>query len=252
MKKTIPLFFLLGLLVIACDEANLRNPNITADKTNKEFFLNEKGDTVILYYRDDGTIRSKVTIKNRYKNGPAFNYYDNGSIQHEIHYRNGYKHGLAKYYYETGELYRETSYVDGYIEGIRRLYYKSGALKAEIPYKKGILQEGTKEYSSSGTLRNDYPDLIIKKVIAQDQKNFYLQFSLDPEKSKVRYFLEITFNNGRGIIELDKYTRDGIVTYPFRPPPELMEKMEIKAEINTRRGNPMILSKKINLASLKN
>lgn len=252
MNKAFLSFIVLFLLFYSCENINLKNKNVQVEKPGREIFINENGDTVVFYYRDDGSIRSKVTINNRYKNGPAFNYYKDGTVQHELNYRNGLKHGLVRYYYESGELYRETTYVNGDKEGIRRIYYQSGEIKAEIPYKKGQLEEGTKEYSKSGRLITDYPKIEIKKIYASDNKNFYLQISLDPPKKKVIYYIELKAKGAIGRIELDRYTKNGVVNYPFDYPPSVIEKMYVKAEISTRKGTPIILSKEINLAALKN
>ncbi len=251
MKKISLLFILFSQLIFSCDQIDFKKVSEPIEKSYKEIFINEKGDTVVFRYRDNGTIRSQVTISKKRKNGPAFNYYEDGTVQNEFVYKDGFKHGIARFFYETGELYRETNYKDGQMDGLRRLYYKNGAIKAEIPYLKGQLQEGTKEYSSSGNLKTDYPEIVVKRIYASDRKNFYLQFSLNPEKSRAIYYLEVTLQNTHGRIYLDKYTKDGIVTYPFERPSSLMEKMQIKAEIRTRRGNPMILSKDINIAALK-
>jgi hypothetical protein len=204
---------------------------------------------VVFYYRDDGSVRSKVTVKNKRKHGPSYNYYGDGTVQMEINYREGVKQGVARYFHESGKLYRETNYKDGLINGMRRYYYKSGSIKAEVPYKNGFLQEGTIEYTGSGKVISDYPEIIIKKVRASNNINYNLKISLDPPKSKVTYYLELQFEGGVGRIDLENYTREGIVNFPFERLPPVANKIQVKAEIKSRRGIYIILSKDLKLIS---
>jgi hypothetical protein len=251
MKKAVLFITIFSLAFLSCNDLSFKKKEVRIEKKGRQIFLNEKGDTVVFNYRDDGTILSKFTIKNKYKNGLAFNYYDDGTVQHELNYKDGVKHGVAKYFYESGKLYRETFYVNGQIDGLRKIYYENGKLQAEIPYVLGQLTDGTVEYTNRGILITSYPTIDVKRIKTADKNNIYLQFSVDPPKSVIRYYLFVTFKGGSGKIELDQYTNNGVVTYPLPGPSSSLQKMQIKAEIKTRKGHPMILSKDINLYSLR-
>ena len=113
MKKAFLFIIIFSQAFLSCNDFIFKKKEVRMDNKGKEIFLNENGDTVVFNYRENGTILSKVTIKGRYKNGPAFNYYDDGTVQHEFNYKDGVKHGVARFFYESGKLYRETFYVNG-------------------------------------------------------------------------------------------------------------------------------------------
>jgi hypothetical protein len=250
MKNPILFFALMFFVFGSCEHFNTRRI-VTSKGESKEIIVNENGDSIMVYYRTDGTIRSKATFKGRYKNGPAYNYYVDGKVQNEIHYNDGYKHGIAKWYYESGRLYRETNYINGQKDGIQKFYYETGELKAEVPYKMGQLQLGTKEYLKSGKLFKDYPEIIVKTIDNMRVKNSYsLQFSLKPPRSKVEFYLVKIVGGKEAKVSLESFTRDGVAEYEYTiyPGYSIMEKVEVRAETKSKHGIPVILRRTYNLA----
>lgn len=251
MKKQILIISLIILVFSSCDHFNTNRVATSKGGESKEVVVNEKGDSIMVYYRADGTIRSKATFKGKYKNGLAYNFYDDGKIQNEIHYKDGYKNGIAKWYYESGRLYRETNYINGQKDGIQRLYYETGELKAEVPYKMGQLQYGTKEFLKSGKLFDDYPRITVKKIDQMRLKNKYtLQFSLNPKRSRVEFYLVRLVGNQEGKVSLERFTKNSVAEYAYTiyPGHSIMEKVDIRAEIKSKRGIPIILKRTYNLA----
>jgi hypothetical protein len=252
IKQILPIILIL-ISLSACDHfSRTRNRTKTANGESKEVIVDENGDSIMVYYRKDGSIRSKAMFKNRYKNGPAYNYYEDGKVQNLIHYKDGFKHGLAIWYYKSGKKYRETNYFEGQKDGVQKFYYETGELKAEVPYKKGQLQLGTKEYTKSGKIIRDYPRIIVNPIDRLKEENrYYLQFSLDPPRKRVLYYMVKKVNGTEAKIGLDSFTKNGVARYPYvlYPGQSVMEKVEIRAEIKSRRKIPVIIRRTYNLAA---
>ena len=255
MIKNILILLFIGLFAftISCDNYKRADRNSQKGKNNNgKYVFNKDGDSVRINYYPNGFIKSSITIKNRRKNGIAYLHYENGKIQFEIMYNDGFKHGLVKYFYESGKIYRETTYINGQIDGTQRIYYENGKLKAEIPYHLGQVQMGTKEFYSSGKEVTKYP---VIKVVPIDkmalENKYYLKIYLIPKKTKVRYYIHKNLKGGvEGKIDLDPWIKNGVATYPINifPGESKMEKIDIRAEFKTRKGNPKVIRKVYNLA----
>jgi hypothetical protein len=232
------------LVVGSCERFQDEQSKSRDKKSFRDFTFNEDGDTIITYYRPDGSLKSQITVKNKRKNGLAYNYYENGNIQNEIIYLDGYKDGIAKWYYQSGELYRETLYKNGQKSGIQKKYYENGALKAEIPYLLDEPVVGTKEYKKSGKLITEYPKIVVSPINRLDSEStYYIRLKLMPEKKNVNYYFSITNDGKEAKILLDEYTKNGVVNYPIKLPPghSMDEILKIRAVIKTSRGNYKVL-----------
>ena len=252
--KNILYTLLLSLIFIASSCEMFQRPENKQKKTvskKGEYIVNENGDSVKVSYSSNGKIKSSITIKNNRRNGIAYLYYPNGNVQFEIMYKDGFKHGPVKYYYESGRIYRETNYVKGQIDGIQRKYYENGKLQAEIPYDMGQVKMGTKEYTSSGKLITKYPKIKVVPIDKMAMENtYYLKIYLEPKRSKVRYYINRNIGGITGITDLEDRTRGGIAKYAIRvyPGQSIMEKVDIRAEFKTKKGNPKVIRRIYNLA----
>jgi len=245
------LLLLISLIIgiNACDQFTI-NSNSKKKKSGKESILNEQGDTVMMTYRKDGSLESSVTIKHGERNGPSYVYYKNGKVQFEIHYKDSFKDSITKYYYESGILYRTTHYKRGIKDGIQTYYYKTGELKAEVPYQQDELVLGTKEYSTSGKLINDYPKIVVEPIDKLAFENKYeLRISLNPKMKNVSFYFNKKMDDKNVKIMLSESEQPGVVSYSYyvHPRQSIMEKVIIMAEIKSKRGVPVVLTKTYNL-----
>lgn len=247
MKKIVFPAMAALMLLSACDMFTLNYGN---KKDTPPFRVDEKGDTVVLSYYDNGTIKSEVTTKNSWKNGPAISYYPNGEKQIEMNYAEGEKQGSALTYYENGTLYRVSNYVEGRLEGVQKRFYEDGKLMAEIPYKNGEVQPGTKEYNEDGSIRDSYPEILLK---LENKSAFENKFELLASLSKGRRdtkFYRLTDVDGQSHQVEPKSMRNGVGTFVWTigKGKNYMEKITIVAEFTSLLNNPVRIEKPYNLA----
>jgi len=244
------LIVLLITMTTSCDKFTSKS-DTKVKKSTREISINAKGDTVITTLRKDGTLKSTITKKNGYRNGPSFLYYENGNIQFEINYTDGYKDSIVKYNYENGKIYRTTLYNNGIKHGIQTYYHTNGSIKAEVPYENNEVIPGTKEYTSSGKIISDYPKIKVVPIDKLGFENKYeLHISLKPKKKKVTYYISKNVAGKDSKIMLEGNTKNGmaIQTYYLYPGHSLMEKVKVRAIIKSKRGIPIVLTKTYNLA----
>jgi antitoxin component YwqK of YwqJK toxin-antitoxin module len=65
-------------------------------------YIKGKKEGVFNYYRDDGTLESKVTFKGNKKNGLTSNFGLKDKLEEEIIFKNDLKNGTQKFYNENG------------------------------------------------------------------------------------------------------------------------------------------------------
>jgi hypothetical protein len=246
--KNLPLFIIFSWIILSGCNSYFTNPKQDASQL-PPFRINENNDTVLINYRENGTVVSEVTIKNHRMNGLAINYYENGKIQNEINYKDGQKDGRVTWNYEKGNLYRETHYVEGEIDGVQKLYYEDGKLMAEVPYVKGKLQPGTKEYNSDGKLKKNYPEIIFEPIDKSAFENkFILRISLSKKQKDTKFFRLIEIGGKTITTGLDLKEGFAEITWTVPKGTYRMEKVRIIAEFDTNYGNPMRIEKSYNLA----
>lgn len=246
MIKSLMLITAALFLLSSCDKfgPNSRSGN-EEDNLQSLYIIAKNGDSIRVGYHDNGKVASKITIKEKRKNGIAYAYYENGKVQYEIMYSDGFKHGITKWFYKSGRLYRETNYIKGMIDGVQKSYYENRKLKAEVPYKMGLLQIGTEEYTNTGKLLKEYPKIIVSPRNRLDIENiYYLDLELKPHQEKAKYFIFKKDKKTEGIIDLESLTLNGKATYPITiyPGSSLSEKIDIRVEFKTKKGNPKIIS----------
>lgn len=243
MNKT--LLWLLIVFMISwysCERSKTKKAEPLQNRAYREINVNEYGDSIYMFYTSRGRLQSKATYNYGMKNGIAFNYYEDGTVQDELWYVDDFKNGPAKWYYKSGKLYSEATYKQGYKDGLQKFFYENGALKAEVPYKNDELLVGTKEYMISGKPVTDYPTITVTTINKlKEESTFYLRIALKPEKTKVNFYLV----DGEQKASLVDYTKDGVVMFPLSlsKGQSVTRKIEIRAIIKTRQGNPMLLQR---------
>lgn len=239
----------------------------SAVKVLKEYFSNGKVKTetsakgnlrhgLTKNYDRDGHLLSQVNYVNNTREGMATNFYPSGKVNSTLVYKNGIKVGDEIWYYESGQPYRVTPYVNGIANGIQKYYYEDGKIKAELPLKKGDPGLGLKEYKPDGSLITDYPKLVItqKDFIANANK-VIINIELSDPRATVKFY--------RGSLDEGKYitdklltlaTQNGIAQIDFNVPPgsQVNQKVIISANVKTKFGNSLILTKTVSVNAVNN
>jgi hypothetical protein len=206
-------------------------------------------------YSRQGKLISEVFYVDNIRHGPARNYYAaSGKLNSSFEYKNGIKEGDEIWYYESGQKYRVSPFVKGRIEGIQKLYYEDGTPMAEIPYKAGSPGTGLKEYKKDGTLITDYPRLLIRKEDhLSDANKVLIIISLSNNADDVKFY-KGSLTDGKYLSKniLLLATQNGVSKIDFNIPPgaAVSQKITITANLKTRLGNPLILSKTYDLQVL--
>lgn len=96
---------LLSLLLVACD---------TGEQTQ---------------YYDNGSLESKVELKNGKRHGWSYYYNPDGSLKHKSSWKDGLQHGLTTFYHPNGQVENKTQWENGNAHGWSEEYYSNGQLK---------------------------------------------------------------------------------------------------------------------------
>ncbi len=278
--KTYPFIVLIGLLmVISCGNADeqVRSATQILSQTRK---ADTSQITVVKEYFSNGSIKSEieakgslrhgktknydryghliseVTFANNNREGLATNYYPSGKMSSTLNYKNNIKQGDEIWYYESGKPYRVTPYINGKSNGIQKFYYENSKLMAEVPYKNGNPGVGLKEYNKDGSLVTDYPRLIIQqKDYIEKANKVIITVKLSKPETNFKLF--------RGTLDEGKYLPKGLLMMAMRdgssqldinvPPGTAVRQTEIiTAQLKTKFGNPLILTKKWYVSAVNN
>lgn len=208
-------------------------------------------------YDREGHLLSQVNYVNNTREGMATNFYAlSGKVNSTLVYKNGIKVDDEIWYYESGQPYRVTPYINGVANGIQKYYYEDGKIKAELPLKKGDPGLGLKEYKADGSLITDYPKLLVsqKDFIANANK-IILNIEVSDPRATVKFY--------RGALEDGKYitdklltlaTQNGVAQIDFNVPPgsQVNQKVVISANVKTKFGNSLILTKTVSVNAVNN
>jgi hypothetical protein len=211
-----------------------------------------KDDGVDRAYREDGSLYSEMSYKDKKLHGICKTYHSNGKVFREETYANDKKHGKFTQYYQDGTMHSEMMYDSGKIDGIVRRYHKDGKLKAEAPFKKGCECLGLKEYILNGDPRPHYPEIVIKtedKLLSS--ASYYIHLSLTERVRKVEFFKgylkEGCLHDGlESVISDAKNT--GRIGYTVIQGEFVMERINVVAKIETIAGNILVTQRSYNVA----
>ena len=123
---------------------------VVEDKAQKSTYKNCKRDGMTWWYRDNGSIKSKVNFTNGKENGLYTSYYDNGTTKIIVNYTNAQKNGLQKIFYDNGILGSKVMYKNGRREGLMVDYDIDGYKSAEVFYKNNYRVGLKKFYNQKG------------------------------------------------------------------------------------------------------
>lgn len=202
-------------------------------------------------YRKDGSLLAEVAYKDSIRDGKSINYYPSGKVNVEMNYVKGKKHGDAISYYENGDVYVVTPYVNGKREGLEKKYYKGGKLMSEMSFKNDKPLPGLKEYSEKGKQINKDVKIVFSLVDQTAfEDRFDLKIRLSDNSRNAKFFRVYPPENGKDELVVDINTKNGVAVIPFHvfPGKSYMEKLHIKAERLTRKGNNEAFKATYNLA----
>ena len=136
---------------------------------------------LFVYYREGGTVSSKMIYKDGKENGQMISYYDTGELHSTEEFVNGTNHGDFIVYYKNGKIKRKQTFANGvlkqkacYLEnGKKTKYFK---LSSPAEFKKG--REALMKYLADNI---KYPKEAQEKGI---QGKVYLQFVVS-DKGKI-------------------------------------------------------------------
>jgi len=214
---------------------------------------NQSGIEIRKSFDKKGRLQADVQLIKGVRQGVGHNYYPNGSIHSEIYYNEGVKDGISTWFYEDGKPYRVTPYVKGQKHGIQRKYYENGNVMAEIPYEKNELVVGTKEYTSSGEQIDKYPYLIINQLdLTVTQGRYCFDIKLSEPIEKVDYYL-ITQEEGKTVKIHPSLIENGInrISLISKAGAGQKQKVQIFAEFKSVKGNPVLISKTLEVETGK-
>ena len=121
------------------------SPYIIEDHAQKSTYKNCVRNGMTYWYKDDGTIKSKVNFTDGKENGLYTSYHTNGKEKIVVNYVDAQKDGVQKIYYDNGQLGSQVNYVMGRREGVMTDWDAEGYKSAEVFYKNNY-KVGLKKY----------------------------------------------------------------------------------------------------------
>ena len=101
-------------------------------------YIENKRDSIWIFYNQAQNISSKVEYKAGKRNGLEQKYYSNGFLAEETNWKDEEKDGEWKQYFNNGQLKLKTTYINGKIEGAYTSFYFDGKKEIEGAYNNGI------------------------------------------------------------------------------------------------------------------
>lgn len=96
-------------------------------------------DGVYFEYREDGTMKTRLEIKNGKKDGFLISYHPNGEIQSMARYKNGEINGKVEIFNENGTLLFAQNFIASVPNGFFRQYDEKGKIVSETFYINGFV-----------------------------------------------------------------------------------------------------------------
>lgn len=187
-------------------------------------FIDQKKDSIWVYYGDFGMVSQKETFYKGNKTGLEETYYPNGQVASQIEYINDIENGNFVMYYSNGNIENEGEYLNGQYNGEYTYYYDNGKKMYEGVYEIGRKNKLWVYYHSDGLIKM-FIHYDMGKTIKEDYQNgefvsYYDSGMLESighykEGKKEGYFAEYYNNGKRELVPREK-------TDPYEPD-ELIE-----------------------------
>ena len=147
MKRVLFLTALVATTVLSANGFICKNPKayIVEDLAQKSAYKNCVRNGMTYWYKDDGSIKSKVNFTDGKENGLYTSYHTNGKEKIVVHYVDAQKDGIQKIYYDNGVLGSKVNYNMGRREGVMTDWDAEGYKSAEVFYKNNY-KVGLKKY----------------------------------------------------------------------------------------------------------
>jgi antitoxin component YwqK of YwqJK toxin-antitoxin module len=142
---TISLLFCANTLFSSALICKDKKAYIIEDNAQKSAYKNCVRNGMTYWYKDDGSIKSKVNFTNGQEDGLYTSYHTNGKEKIVVHYVGAQKDGIQKIYYDNGVLGSKVTYNMGRREGIMTDWDSEGYKSAEVFYKNNY-KVGLKKY----------------------------------------------------------------------------------------------------------
>lgn len=149
-------------------------------------YIDQKKDSVWIFYNESGKVLSEETYKLGKKNGVFKVYYSNGQIAEEKPWVNGLANGPHKKYFESGQLKYSGQYINDKVEGKVTFYHVDGKINATGIYKNDLKDGEWKYYKEDGKLQKT--DKYVNGKLIVSDKDFISKEQVDEEKKKFEQF----------------------------------------------------------------
>jgi len=168
-------------------------------------FIDQKKDSIWVYFNNHGKISQKETFYLGNKTGVEETYYPTGKVASQIEYINGIENGKFIMFYSNGNIENEGAYIDGRYDGNYIYYYDNGKKMYEGEYERGLRNNHWVYYLSDGKIKMfvDYNMGKTNKEIFQNGEFIAYFDSGMPEsighykEGKKNGFFVKYYNNGR-------------------------------------------------------
>lgn len=182
-------------------------------------FIDQKKDSVWVYFSNYGKISQKETFYNGSKTGLEETFYPSGQVASQIEYINGVENGSFIMFYSNGIIENEGEHINGQYNGNYIYYYDNNKKMYEGMYEIGRKNKLWVYYHSDGLIKM-FIHYDMGKTIKEDYQNGEFVSYFDSgmlesiehykEGKKEGYFAEY-FNNGeRELVKREK-------TDPYEP-----------------------------------
>jgi antitoxin component YwqK of YwqJK toxin-antitoxin module len=149
-------------------------------------YVNEKKDSLWIYYDEEEVLLSKETYINGVKNGVSTVYYRTGQISETKTWKNGVLDGPVTKYFESGQVKYKGQCINGKVEGKVTYYHSSGKIDAEGLYKNDLKEGEWKYFAEDGKVKR--MDKYVNGTIVGGDKNIITKEQQDAEKKKFEQF----------------------------------------------------------------
>ena len=199
-------------------------------------FIDQKKDSVWVYFSNYGKISQKETFYNGSKTGLEETFYPSGQVASQIEYINGVENGSFIMFYSNGIIENEGEHINGQYNGNYIYYYDNNKKMYEGMYEIGRKNKLWVYYHSDGLIKM-FIHYDMGKTIKEDYQNgefisYYDSGMIESirhyEEGKKEGFFAEYFNNGkRELVAREK-------TDPYEPDElvEVVTGQQVKFEKN--------------------
>jgi antitoxin component YwqK of YwqJK toxin-antitoxin module len=149
-------------------------------------FIQNKKDSVWIYFDSNQNIRFSETYQNGLKSGETKYFFQNKNISEIITFDKNIKNGSWKRFFREGKIYFAANYKNGKLNGSYQSFYRSGRLEIDGIYKNNKRNGKWDYYSDRGKLlfTIDYIDGIASNQEELDKAQLKKLQNMEAQKNR--------------------------------------------------------------------